>query len=634
MTDDWGIDDRYEDAAGDEHRIASATIEQLRHIIGQPPGDDSPVRVVRRGGRLPGGPSVVVLEDGREVPVDGRAPEDLAFGYHTLVPLDDSPSRRLIVSPGRCHLPARRAWGWAVQLYATRSNQSWGMGDLGDLARLTRWSAGELGAGFVLVNPLHATAPTTPQQPSPYFPSTRRFRNPIYLRIEDVPGAADAGADLDRLAAAGRALNQRREIDRDEVWRLKLAALEAIWERRRHDTDFETWYREATTDLRQFATWVVLAERFGPNWREWSSDYQHPDRPSVTQFAAEHHDRVRFHAWLQWLTDRQLDAAAADLTVMQDLPIGVDPAGADAWAWQDLFATGVTVGAPPDELNRNGQDWGLPPFVPWRLAHAGYQPFIDTIRTSLASGGGLRIDHVMGLFRLWWIPADSGPADGAYVRYPADDLLDIVALESHRAQAIVVGEDLGTIEKSAQQAMAKRNLLSYRLLWFEKNDPATWPVMAMAAITTHDLPTVAGLWDGSDLETQRKIGLNPNEESTNEIHERLATAGGLADAPVKDAVLAAHRLLARAPALLLSATLDDAIGEPQRPNIPCADGKYPNWSLALPVPVEDLQSHALTNQVAATLRDAITKTPQQTGKERPSPADGDGHPLAPTASPS
>ncbi|MGH3699483.1 MAG: 4-alpha-glucanotransferase [Pseudonocardiaceae bacterium] len=606
MTDDWGIDDCYEDAAGDEQRIAPATIEQLRHIIGRPPGGDPPVLVVRRGGRLPGGPSVVVLEDGREVRVDGSVPNDLALGYHTLVPLDDSPSRRLIVSPGRCYLPARRAWGWVAQLYATRSNQSWGMGDLGDLARLTRWSAGELGAGFILVNPLHATAPTIPQQPSPYFPSTRRFRNPIYLRIEDVPGAADAGADLGRLAAAGRALNQRREINRDEVWRLKLAALEAIWALRRHDTDFETWYRQATTDLRQFATWAALTERFGPNWREWSSDYQHPDCPAVAQFTAEHYDRVRFHAWLQWLTNRQLDAAATDLTVMQDLPIGVDPAGADAWAWQDLFATGVTVGAPPDELNRQGQDWGLPPFVPWRLAYAGYQPFIDTIRSTLALGGGLRIDHVMGLFRLWWVPAGSGPANGAYVRYPADDLLDIVALESHRAQAIVVGEDLGTIEKTAQKAMAKRNFLSYRLLWFEKDHPTTWPATAMAAITTHDLPTVAGLWDGSDLKTQHTLGLNPNEESTHEIRERLATAGGLADVPVTDAVLAAHRLLAQAPAFLLAATLDDAIGEPQRPNIPGADGKYPNWSLALPIPVEDLPSHTLTNQVATTLRDATT----------------------------
>jgi 4-alpha-glucanotransferase len=616
VTDEWGIDDRYEDALGEQQHIGPGTIEALRQIIGRPPGGDPPVLVARRGSRLPADPAVVVLEDGSEVPVAGAVPRDLPFGYHQLVPSDGRPARRLIVSPGRCHLPKRwRAWGWAIQLYAARSRQSWGMGDLGDLARLSRWSAGELGAGFVMVNPLHATAPIALQQPSPYFPATRRFRNPIYLRVEDVPGAAGAGADLDRLAAAGRALNQHREINRDTVWRLKLAALEAIWQHRRHDSDFAAWYRDATPQLRQFATWAVLAERYGANWRDWPHQYRHPDKPEVTSFATEHHDRVRFHAWLQWLTDRQLRAAAADLMVMQDLPIGVDPAGADAWAWQDLFATDVTVGAPPDELNRNGQDWGLPPFVPWRLMHASYQPFIDTIRATLAAGGGLRIDHVMGLFRLWWIPADSGPAEGAYVRYPAEDLLDIVALESHRADAIVVGEDLGTVEKAAQRAMAKRTLLSYRLLWFEQDDPGTWPSTAMAAVTTHDLPTVAGLWDGSDLETQRQLGLNPNEESTLEIRQRLATAAGLADtASVADAVPAAHRLLAKAPAVLLAATLDDAIAEPQRPNIPGADGKYPNWSLALSVAVDDLPTHPMVNHIAGILGAVTAKQKRRTAK--------------------
>jgi 4-alpha-glucanotransferase len=296
------------------------------------------------------------------------------------------------------------------------------------------------------------------------------------------------------------------------------------------------------------------------------------------------------------------------MAIVQDLPIGVDPDGADAWAWQDLLAEGVSVGAPPDAFNTRGQDWGLPPFVPWRLRAAAYEPFVETIRATIAGGaGGLRVDHVMGLFRLWWVPAGGEPGDGAYVRYPADDLLDIVALESHRAGAVVVGEDLGTVEEAAREAMAERNLLSYRLLWFEEDDPATWPETAMAAVTTHDLPTVAGLWDGSDLAEQRRLGMAPNEEGTEAIRTRLAAAGGLAsDAPADAAVRSAHRLLARAPCRLLTATLDDAIAEPERPNIPGADDGRPNWSLALPLPLEEVERHPLALEIAASLRDGVT----------------------------
>src|SRR5581483_11751098 len=277
---------------------------------------------------------------------------------------------------------------------------------------------------------------------------------------------------------------------------------------------------------------------------------------------------------------------------------------------QDLFAPDVTVGAPPDEFNTRGQDWGLPPFVPWRLEDAGYQPFIDTIRATITAGGGLRVDHVMGLFRLWWIPGGSRPADGGYVRYPADALLDIVALESHRAGAVVVGEDLGTVEAGVREAMSERAMLSYRLLWFEDDDPSDWPQTAVAAVTTHDLPTVAGLWDGSDLHSQRRLGLEPNEAATEAIRRRLAAAGRLpAEAEPAAVVIAAHQLLARAPSVLLTATLDDAVAEPERPNMPGADDQRPNWCLALPVTVEGLEQHALARQVASTLAEAVNPRP-------------------------
>ncbi len=614
MTDRWGIDETYVDAEGTEQRIDPGVIDRLREIIGRPP-EKAPVLVRRPGGEVPGDDAVVKLEDGGELEVRGRLPDDMPLGYHRLVGPDRDPVR-LIVSPGRCHLPGGlRAWGWAAQLYAARSRDSWGMGDLADLRRIAQWSRRD-GAGFVLVNPLQAVAPTDGQQASPYFPSSRRFRNPLYLRVEDVPGAAAVAEQVQRGAAAGQALNADRQIDRDAVWALKREALEAIWAALGDRAEFDRW--SAPEELRQFATWAVLVEELGPDWRSWPETYRGPDGAGVAEFAERHRDRVRFHSWLQWLMERQISAVATELTVVQDLPIGVDPSGFDAWAWKDLLAAGVTVGAPPDEFNTAGQDWGLPPFVPWRLADAHYEPFVQIVRSSLAGGGGLRIDHVMGLFRLWWIPATEDGADprrGAYVRYPAADLLDIVALESHRAGALVVGEDLGTVERSAQEQLAEHAILSYRLLWFEEQDPERWPRTAMAAVTTHDLPTVVGLWDGSDLQAQRDAGLDPNKESTERIRARLATDAQLpADADASSAVLAAHRLLSRAPCVLLSATLDDACAEPERPNIPGGDDGRPNWSLALPVPLEELTESSLAAGIAAVLRDAVgSGTPESPG---------------------
>jgi 4-alpha-glucanotransferase len=280
--------------------------------------------------------------------------------------------------------------------------------------------------------------------------------------------------------------------------------------------------------------------------------------------------------------------------------------GADAWAWQDVLASGVSVGAPPDAFNSQGQDWGSPPLVPWRLQAAEYEPFIQSIRATMAGAGGLRIDHVMGLFRLWWVPAEGSAADGAYVRYPSEDLLDIVALESHRAQAIVVGEDLGTVEEGVREAMAEHGVLSYRLLWFEDDDPAQWPAEAMAAITTHDLPTVAGLWTGADLAEQREYGTGTDEELERGRASLLAQLDGVPEgASPAEAVEAAHRRLATAPSVLLSATLDDALAEERRPNMPGADAR-PNWRLPLSVPVEELADHQGVQALARVLTDGIT----------------------------
>lgn len=563
--------------------------------------------MVREGVTAEVGAGDLVLEHGDRRVIDAILPSDLPVGYHEFTSADGA-ARTIIVAPPRCHLPPDwRAWGWAAQLYATRSHASWGIGDLADLAQLARWTHAR-GGGFVLVNPVGAVAPTAPQQPSPYFPASRRFRNPIYLRVENVPGARHATGAVQRAATAGRDLNRVRVIDRDAVWQLKREALEAIWTARPPIGEFDEWYASQPPTLREFATWCVLCEQLGARWRSWPADLRDHDAAAVTAVSKQHADRVRFHAWLQWNTEQQLQAAAATVALVQDLPIGVDPDGFDAWAWQDVLAADTSVGAPPDEFNQLGQNWGLPPFVPHKLAAAGYQPFIDTIRSSLASGGGLRIDHVMGLLRLWWIPNGNPPAAGAYVRYPADDLLAIVALESQRARAFVVGEDLGTVEPAARHALAENQLLSYRLLWFEEDDPATWPRAALSAITTHDLPTVVGLWTGSDLAAQHALGLDPNDTSTKGIRAQLADATALDDhASADEVVVAAHELLARAPSVLLAATLDDAVAEPERPNIPGADDQRANWSLALPLALDDIEMQPLATTIARVLDDGIRK---------------------------
>ncbi|HZC27425.1 MAG TPA: 4-alpha-glucanotransferase [Actinopolymorphaceae bacterium] len=627
MPDAWGIEATYVDATGTPRQVSHETVERLRSIIGTPQDGAGPL-VVEAGDSPHTGPVEVVLEDGTSITTDDRLPADLPLGYHSVTDPTGS-SRRLIVAPRRCFFPTgpnARAWGWAAQLYATRSPQSWGIGDLGDLARLARWSERHE-AGFVLVNPLGAVAPAGPQQPSPYFPSSRRYRNPLYLRVEDVPGAELVPDIVGRAATAGRALNDRREIDRDAVWRIKREALEAIWQAGGGRDEFERWYASQPDSLRLFASWCVLAERHGPDWHDWPTDCQHPRGRGVARLVAADSsdpaaagpsgpatagtsdgaaDRVGFHAWLQWLLDRQLTAAGRQLAVMQDLPIGFDPGGFDAWEWQDQLALDVAVGAPADEFNSLGQEWGIPPFIPWRLRAGGYQPFVETVRANIAAGGGLRVDHVMGLFRLWWIVRGSPPPDGAYVRYPAADLLSILALESQRAGAVVVGEDLGTVEGGVREVLADRDVLSYRLLWFEERDPAGWPAKAMAAVTTHDLPTVAGLWDGTDLETQKALGLQPNEASTVALRGRLAHAGGLgSDAKPGEAVMAAYRQLARAPAALLSATLDDAAVVSERPNIPGSDDQRSNWTLALPVTLDEIEAHPTAAGISDILAAAV-----------------------------
>ncbi|HXM58894.1 MAG TPA: 4-alpha-glucanotransferase [Candidatus Dormibacteraeota bacterium] len=587
----WGVAPGYHDIGGSWVPARPETVSRILDAMGAdgpeppPPG----ALVVRAGERRPlSRPAEVVTEDGAVLPAADAVPAELPAGYHVLRSPADGTETALIVSPGRCRQAGDPAWGWAAQLYGVRSRRSWGLGDMGDLRDLGRWSAG-LGARALVVNPLDAALPLVPQEPSPYYPSSRRFRSPLYIRVEDVPGAHALGERLAPLAAAGRALNERRLIDRDAVYQLKMRALEELFDAFAGSPEFDRFRAAEGGELEDYATFCALSEAHGGPWRGWPDELRHPRSDAVRRFRCEHAGRVRFHEWLQWLLDRQLAAAAREIGLIHDLPIGVQADGADAWAWQDAFAERVSVGAPPDPFNRAGQDWAVPPFDPWRLRAAGYRPFVRTLRAAFRHGAGLRVDHVMGLFRLFWIPAGCGPAEGAYVRYPFRELLDIVALESQRAGAFVVGEDLGTVEDEVRDEMAERHILSYRLLWFEDQPPEEYRPESLAALTTHDLPTVAGIWEGSDPDGA--------------VRERLRRHAGVADdAPTCEVAEAAYRALARSPSRLLAATLEDAICVAERPNKPGTTTEWPNWSLALPLTLEELRQDPGPVRLAEALR--------------------------------
>ncbi|MFG2828528.1 4-alpha-glucanotransferase [Streptomyces sp. NPDC048434] len=450
-------------------------------------------------------PDLAGLPEGTVLRVEtesGVAAEDLAasepaaltrlpLGVHLLharAPDGRSARARLIVAPDRVPAPPGRSHGFLVQLYSLLSRQSWGMGDLGDLADLAAWSGRALATGFLQLNPLHAAVPGPPTDPSPYRPSSRRFPDPVHLRIEHIPeyaqltGAARLRAD--ELAGQARALREGvldggALIDRDAVWALKREALELVCAipltpgRRAAYCDFLAEQGEALED---HATWCAIAERHGPDWRGWPDGLRDPRSPGTARLRPQLLDRIDFHCRLVWLTDQQLAAAqraareaGMGIGLVHDLAVGVHPSGADTWSQQDAFAAGMSIGAPPDAFNSRGQDWGLPPWRPDALAAAGYTPYRELLRGLLRHAGALRIDHVMGLFRLWWVPEGRPPTEGAYVRYDGEAMLSVLALEAHRACAAVIGEDLGTVEPGVRGALAERGVLGTSVLWFERD---------------------------------------------------------------------------------------------------------------------------------------------------------------------
>lgn len=604
----------------EDDAAATAALQSLRQAARPLP----PSIVVRRG-EIPvvaaGTRATLQTEDGGQVPVTsddrGRLQllADVPVGYHHLV-TDSGERTHLIVAPPACPLPLTKpGYGWMVQLYATRSRQSWGMGDYRDLATLVRWSA-EADAQMVLVNPLHAVAPVVPQTNSPYSPTSRRYRSPLYLRVEDVEEFSQLDADdRGRVAAwadQARDAGGSERIDRDAVFGAKdraLSLLAAVPRSAAREAALRAWIDAEGQALIDFATFCALSERHGVPWQRWPAALQRADSPAVAQARTELAARVEFHMWLQWLCDQQLATAQETalaggmaVGIIHDLAVGVDPGGADAWALRDDLAAGVTVGAPPDGFNQRGQNWALPPLLPHRLAETGFAVFRDMLRSVLRHAGGIRIDHIMGLWRLWWVPQGCSAADGTYVAYPARDLLGVLALEADRAGAIVVGEDLGTVEAGVREAMAEHRVLSSKVLYFEHVDDdadqpmlpaAEYPRLSLASISTHDLPTAAGWVADAEIAVQTELGLfgdstTPAAQAQRKAQERramldLLTAEGLLDTDPReeDIVAAMHAFLARTPALLVATGLGDALGDRRQPNLPGTTDEYPNWRLPL-----------------------------------------------------
>jgi 4-alpha-glucanotransferase len=600
------IADGYHDGFGQWRTAPSKTISLIRQAMSENrAGGYADCKVLKVGGTISlAEPADLVLEDGTRGTADKKIGRDLPAGYHELIARDSGRKTLLLVTPGECYLPkSLKAWGWAVQLYAMRSQQSWGMGDLSDLRVFSRWAARSLGTDFILSNPLAAANPLTPQQASPYYPSSRLFLNPLYIRVEEVPGAVKLKAAIDKIAKVGRALNDDRSIHRDAVFKLKMEALAKIWKSAPPDKGFEKFCAAQGKPLADFATFCVLAQHFKAGWPAWPAEFRQISSPAVSRFAKEQRHQIRFQQWLQWILASQFQRAARELPVIQDLPVGVDPGGADAWRWQDLLAPGMAIGAPPDGYNSEGQNWGMQPFIPQRLRQSGYEPFRQTLQAMLRLGGGLRIDHVMGLFRLFWIPSPGPAKAGTYVRYSAEEFLAVLAIESQRAKALVVGEDLGTVEAGVREELGRQKVLSYRLLWFESLPVKKYPKQALAAVTTHDLFTVAGLWTGADLTRQKEFGLKPDEKGMNDMAKKLSRKIRLPlTATAAEAVVKTYRLLAKTPSQLITATLEDALAVEERPNMPGSNDDSKNWSVALPIPLEKIKKQSLIKEVAKACR--------------------------------
>jgi 4-alpha-glucanotransferase len=631
LAETYGVATWYEDFHRKRKDVASESVIGVLALMGVDASDPAAalaeLRRARRADRLPG--TVVVrqgsarvlprsgtiqLEDGTSREVT-EVPADLPLGWHRLAAGDQEVT--LVVVPTRLPEPPT-TWGWMIQLYALHSAGSWGMGDLADLRTFIGQSHG---AGLILLNPLHAITPTLPVPPSPYSPSSRRFANPLYLRVADTDAYRRADpAVREQVDALRPAPSADGLIDYSAVWQAKRAALGLLWPYA-EDIDLD-----ADPGLTDFATFCALAEEHGPNWQGWPAELRRPDLPAVR--AARSGERVAFWVWVQHLVNAQLDganeaAAAAGMRVgiVHDLAVGIDPSGADGWLLQDVLAAGAHAGAPPDAFNQLGQDWGLAAWRPDTLAATGYAAYRDMLRRIFRHAGGLRVDHILGLWRLWWVPPGMGPAEGTYVHYDPEAMLGILALEATRAGAVVIGEDLGTVLPEVTEGLERMNMLGSAVLWFTRDwdaedqpfrSAAEYPRNALATISTHDLPTATGFLAGEQVKVRAELGQlagTVEQERASWERERaqliklLRQEGLLDDGPhaPEQIVLAMHEFLARTPCRFVAASLYDVLGETKQPNLPGTTDEYPNWRMPLGRSMEDIGKDTRVGRIAGVL---------------------------------
>lgn len=582
-----------------------------------------------------------------EVPVPG----DLPLGWHTVHAWElhggqagRTASAPLVVAPERLPEPPSRpekngrAWGLMAQLYSVRSQASWGLGDFADLGDIAA-VAGARGADFVLVNPVHAAEVTAPIEPSPYLPATRRFLAPLYVRPEDIREVAYLApaerqlVERARKAVAG-ANTDAEHLDRDATWTAKRAALEVIHSAPRtpaRQAELDAFVVREGRPLLDFALWCAIEEHY--EGRERPEETRDIAAPLVAELRDELAPLIDFHVWLQWIADQQAEraqaaalAAGMRIGVMHDLAVGVHPLGSDAWSLAGLYAHGLTVGAPADMYNQQGQDWSQPPWHPHALARVGYAPLRDMLRTLLRHAGALRIDHVIGLFRLWCIPNGYGPAEGTYVGYDHEAMLGVLTLEALRAGAVIIGEDLGTVEPWVRDELSARGILGTSVLWFEYNGdaplaPENYRRDVLATVNTHDLPPTAGYLADEHVALRERLGVleQPVEEALAEaarergaVLDLLRSRGLLSgDAGEQETVEALHAFITATPARLVGVALVDAVGERRAQNQPGTYREYPNWQVPLAGPdgeavlVEDLAANerfaALTTVVDRAL---------------------------------
>jgi 4-alpha-glucanotransferase len=606
------------DATTPEACRAALAVARARAALGALPGTIAHRTDAIRP--LPG-PGVLIDAEGARIDVT-ELPEGLDPGYYRLEMVDEALGGEVTVVVAPAELPRiPRSWGWMLQLYALHSQGSWGIGDLGDLREFVGWTGREHAADAVLLNPLHAITPVPPVQASPYTPSSRQFATPLALRVTDLELYREADDDTRAEVDALRPDTVDDRIDHDRAWAAKRSACEVLW--RAAGRPEPTGMPD---DLWQFAIYCAIAERFGGRWSVWPEGLRHPASPDVDRLRIELAPRVAFHAWLQEQVQGQLADVRAigqevGVRVVHDLAVGCDPEGADAWALQDVLALGVHVGAPPDAFSQQGQDWGLPPWRPNRLDATGYAAYRDLLRALLRQADGLRIDHVAGLWRLWWVPPGDSPRNGTYVHYDAEVMLAVLTLEAWGAGALVIGEDLGTVEPEVTEGLVTRNILGSSVLWFTRDEdapgepllpPEKWNEESVATVSTHDLPTASGFLRGEHVRVRTELGLldDPDAEKARaeidrlELVELLREQGLVSGAdPGEDQLIVAmHALLARSRSRLVLVSPYDIIGETRQPNLPGTVDQYPNWRIPLPETLEELQDDPRVRVVTDELR--------------------------------